>query len=320
MPAKPARWLIILAFLAVYLIWGSSYIGIRFAIETLPPFLMAAVRFLIAGGLLFGWNLLRRTPLPTRANWRAAFIAGGLLFLINNSMLAWAQDHGLPSGIASVVLSTVPIWVVMMNWLILRNPRPNISVFLGSALGLFGIILLVNPTNVDSTLDPFLVLVILGAAAAWAAGSLYARQADLPQNASLSTGMQLITGGSQLLLLSIITGDAARLDVAQISLSSVLAVLHLLLFSSIVAFSAYVWLIRVVPPERAATYAYVNPVIAVFLGWLLAGETLEPITLVAAAIIILAVFLIISNPFGKGRIFGRRHIETIPPALIEQEA
>lgn len=295
MPAKPARWLIILAFLAVYLIWGSNYLAIRFAVETLPPFLMAGSRIACAGLILLAWSFFRGVPLPTKANWRAAFIAGGLLFLCNNSMISWSQAQGLPSGIASVISATVPIWVVIINWLILRTTRPSINILGGIALGMVGIVLLMNPTSVEGEINPFLALVMVLAALAWAVGSLYASQADLPKTPSLSTGMQLLMGGTQIIVLSIVSGDAAQLDIANVSLQSVLATVYAMIFTSIIGFSAYVWLIRVTSPERAATYAYVNPVVAVFLGWFIAGETLTPITLLAVGIIIFGVFLIISD-------------------------
>jgi drug/metabolite transporter (DMT)-like permease len=251
---------------------------------------------------------MRGAPLPTRTHWRSAIIAGALLFLLNNSMIVWAQANGLPSGITAVMLATVPMWVVLIKWLILRAQRPSTGMVLGIGLGLLGIILLANPADVNQPFNPLLILSTLGAALAWAAGSLYTRNAVLPASASLSTGMQLFTGGVMLLILSIVTGDAAQLDLASITPRSLVAMLHLLFSSSIFAFSAYLWLIRVTTPERASTYAYVNPVVAVFLGWLLAGETLQPITFVAVAVIIAAVFLITTDSSNRR---GRASISSV---------
>ncbi|MDX2163088.1 MAG: EamA family transporter [bacterium] len=298
---RPARWLIILAFLTVYLIWGSSYIGIRFAVETIPPFLMAGTRFAAAGLILIAWSRVIGCPLPTRSNWRAAVLASLPMFLINNSLLVWAQAQGLPSGIAAVVIASTPMWVVLLTWMRPHGKRPSVRVAAGIGLGTLGIVLLANPAQaVGERFDPLLVLCIVIAAAAWAFGSLYGRTADLPKSAPLSTGMQLLTGGGMILILSVVSGDAASFDPASVQLSSVIAMTHLTLMSSVIAFTAFTWLMRTVAPARAMTYAYVNPVVAVFLGWLLAGETLDWVTLIAAGVIIAGVFLIVAEP-GKAK-------------------
>jgi len=291
---RPARWLIILAFAAVFLIWGSSYIAIRFAVETMPPILMPGVRFTIAGLILIGWTRARGAPAPTRSQWRAAAIAGGLLFLVNNSLLSWSQANGLPSGLAAVIIGTTPMFIVIFQWLGGAG-RPRAIIVGGIALSTIGIIALMNPAQAigANAFNPLLGLCVLIAAAAWAGGSLFARGADLPRHSLLATGMQLLTGGLMLLVLSVVTGDAGRLDLSIISTRSLFALAHLTFSSSILAFSAFVWLMRVVSPAQATTYAYVNPVIAVILGAVLAGETLTRDTLIAAAVIIVGVFIIV---------------------------
>jgi len=290
-PAAPSRWLILLAFAAVYFVWGSSYIGIRFAIETIPPFLMTAVRFLTSGTILIGFALARGAKMPTRIHWRSAAVAGGFLFLLNNSMIVWAQDHGLPSGVTAILLATMPMFMVLLNWV--RGVRPTLVTMIGLLVGFAGMLLLVSPGSIAvENMHPLAPFAVLGASACWSFGALFARGADLPENGSLSTGMQLFAGGAMILILSLVTGDAATLDLSGISLTSAVAFFHLTIMSSILTFSAFVWMMKVVPPAKVATYAYVNPVIAMILGWALANEPLTERKLIAAAIILSGVVII----------------------------
>ncbi len=321
-PLAPSKWLIVAAFAAVYFIWGSSYIGIRFAIETIPPFLMAGVRFILAGVILIAVSRTRLlgapAPLPTRANWKAAFIAGALLFLGNNSMIVWSQKQGLPSGITAVLLATLPLWMVLLQWLVMGGKRPNSRTVIGMIMGMGGILLLVRPESLQGDVNPIVGLVTIGAALVWAMGSLYSRQAPLPQNPLLSTGMQLLAGGILLVMLSIISGDAAQLDLANIAPRSIAAMFYLMFFPSITGFTAFVWLIRVVPPERVATYGFVNPVIALMLGVILAGETFSTQALVGAGVIVFGVFLIVTDKLITRRSDRHRTSDRAPddiPAL-----
>ncbi len=297
----PARWLILAAFAAVYIIWGSSYLGIHFALETMPPFFMAGLRFVLAGGLLIAWALLRGSPFPNWKHWRSAVIVGFMLFVLNNSLIVFAEKEGVPTGVVALLIATTPIWIVIIN--ALRGQKPTRGVAGGIALGFVGIALLIGPAKLASgaSFNPLWSVGVIVAAMFWALGSMYARSAPLPSSSPLSTGMQLFMGGLMQLMLSAGTGELATVDPAQFSAKSWLAVIYLVIFASIIAFTAFVWLMRVCPPERVATYAYVNPVIAVFLGWALAGETLTPLTLVAAAVIVASVVMI--NASGKG--FGR---------------
>lgn len=289
--AKPARWMIIAAFAIIYLVWSSSYLGIRLAVETLPPFLMSGMRFFGAGVILYAWARLRGAPAPTRIHWRSAVIAGFVLFVLNNASLVWSQAHGLPSGIAALLVATVPFWMVLLEWLRPGGRRPSASVVAGIGIGFLGLVLLMNP---GSTLDfPLItVIVVLAGAFAWAFGSMYGRTAQLPESPALATAMQLLAGGAVQLIIAAVTGEAAALDWSQVSLTSVLAMIYLGLVSSIIAFTAFVWLMRVADPAKVSTYAYVNPVLAMFLGWAVAGEKLEARMLVAAAVILFAVFII----------------------------
>lgn len=292
----PMRWRVLAAFAAIYLIWGSTYLGIRFAIETLPPLLMAATRFIIAGTALYGWLRLRGAPRPTRANWGAAAVVGGLLLLGGNGIVTWAEQR-VPSGLAALLIATVPLWMVLLNWLRPGGTRPSGQVIFGLVCGLVGMALLIGPADLagNGALDPVGALALVLAALSWSVGSLYSRRAPLAKSPLLATGMEMLMGGLLLLAAGSLTGEWARLDLGSVSLLSVLALGYLIVFGSLIAFSAYVWLLRVTTPARAATYAYVNPVVAVFLGWALAGEPLNARILLAAAIIIAAVVIITSE-------------------------
>lgn len=286
------RWKIIAAFAAVYIIWGSTYLGIRFAIETLPPFLMAGTRFLIAGTILYTWRRLSGSVGPVRVHWRSAAIIGGLMLLGGNGGVTWGEQH-IASGLAALLVATVPIWIAALDWLRPGGTRPDGPVIAGLLLGFVGILLLVGPGNLGGGEGNYTLgtLAVLGAAFSWALGSLYSKRAPLPGDALQGIGMEMLAGGVWLWLAGTLAGEWGQLNLGAISLRSGLALAYLTLFGSLVGFTAYVWLLRVVSPARAATYAYVNPVVAVFLGWALAGEELTPLTLVAAAVIIAGVVI-----------------------------
>jgi len=288
----PSRWKIAAAFAAIYIIWGSTYLGIRFAIETIPPFLMAGVRFLLAGAMLYGWARVRGAPRPLRVHWRSAAIIGALLLLGGNGGVTWGEQH-IASGLAALLVATVPIWIAALDWLRPGGTRPDGPVIAGLLLGFVGILLLVGPGNLGGGEGNYMLgtLAVLGAAFSWALGSLYSKRAPLPGDALQGIGMEMLAGGVWLWLAGTLAGEWGQLNLGAISLRSGLALAYLTLFGSLVGFTAYVWLLRVVSPARAATYAYVNPVVAVFLGWALAGEELTPLTLVAAAVIIAGVVI-----------------------------
>ncbi|MBN1811752.1 MAG: drug/metabolite exporter YedA [Anaerolineae bacterium] len=284
---------VLAAFAAIYLIWGSTYLGIRIAIETLPPLLTAGLRFIVAGPLLYAWARRNGAPRPSGIQWRAAAIVGGLLLLGGNGLVTWAEQR-VSSGLAALLVATVPLWMVLLDWLFLRGGRPAGQVFLGLVLGLAGIVLLIGPTDLlgEHRVDLVGVAMMLLAALSWAIGSLYARRAPLPDAPLLGTGMEMIAGGVLLLLASGAKGEWAQVDFARVSLRSWLALAYLTLLGSIVAFTAYTWLLRVSTPARVATYAYVNPVVAVVLGWAVVGEVLTGHMLLAAVVIVLAVVVI----------------------------
>ena len=292
--ALPLRWRIVIAFAAVYLIWGSTYLAIRFAIETIPPYLMGGVRFLIAGGLLYAVLRLRGAAAPTRRQWRATAIAGGLLLFGGNGGVMVAEQF-VPSSLAALIIAIVPLWVVLLNWKWGDRVRPTLGVIAGVVLGVIGIGLIAAPGTSADSVNPIGLLILIGASLSWSIGSLYSRRADLPANALLSTAMEMLMGGGLMLVIGLLLGQGAQIRLENVTLLSVAALGYLVIFGSLLGFTAYVWLLTVTTPARVATYAFVNPVVAVFLGWLLAGEALSARTLIAAAIIIGAVVLITLN-------------------------
>jgi drug/metabolite transporter (DMT)-like permease len=289
------RWPIVLAFAAVYLIWGSTYLAIRFAIETLPPFLMAGLRLLAAGSALFAWMWLRRGERPSGAEWRAAAIVGVLLLVAGNGGVVWAEQR-VASGLTALVVSMVPVWVVVLEWLgprSLRLGRPRPAVLIGVAGGLGGVVLLVGAGDLlGGAVDPLGAGVLVCASLSWAFGSILSRKLPLPSSAALGTSMEMLVGGGVLLCVGLLAGEAGRLDPSLISAKSVLALVYLTVFGSLIAMSAYVFLLREVAISKVATYAYVNPIVALLLGAGFAGEELSPRTFVAAAAILGSVVLI----------------------------
>jgi drug/metabolite transporter (DMT)-like permease len=311
--SRPSPVKIVLAFAAVYTLWGSTYLAIRLAIDTLPPFLMTGTRFTLAGLIMFTWAVLKgERAIPPFRLWRRALVIGGLLLLGGNGGVVWAEKY-VATGLAALLISTEPLWVVMLNWAISRQ-RPNWKVLLGVLIGLVGVAMLVGDglrSNGHSKSSLVAGGVVLLAAFSWAAGSVYSSRRPLKVSTLMSAGMQMFSGGLLLLLLAVVTRDPSRLNLANASWTSIGAFFYLLIFGSLVGFTAYSWLLNNVAPARAATYAYVNPVVAVLLGWLVASEPLTRQMLIAAAVIIGSVILITT--------FGREHTPTTAPAIHDSE-
>jgi drug/metabolite transporter (DMT)-like permease len=282
------------AMLAVYIVWGSTYLAIRFAVETIPPFLMAGVRFLIAGAILYLARRLAGDPAPTRREWRSAAIVGGLLLVGGNGCVVWAEQR-VVSGITALVVGSAPLFMVIVDALRPGGRRPGWGTLVGVLIGLAGIGLLVAPGEIighGMALDALGFAVLLLGAFFWAMGSLAGRDVRLPDSPLLSTSMEMLAGGAGLAILGTLTGEWGRLDLAAIAPRSLWGVAYLILFGSLVGFAAYTWLLRVAPTPLVATYAYVNPLVAVFIGNLLAGEELTPRILMASVVIIGAVAMI----------------------------
>ncbi len=283
------------AFAAVYFLWGATFLAIRFAVATLPPFLMAGTRHLIAGAVLYPLSRMRTGERPTRANWLAAALIGALLLVGGNGAVSWAEQT-VPSGVAALLVATVSLWMVLLESLRPGGARPTARILAGLALGFAGLAFLVGPSRLagGGRVDPVGATVLLLGSISWAAGSIFSRRVALPRSAFLGTSMQCLAGGVLLLFIGALTSRGSLVNWHAVSLRSVLALGYLIVFGSLLGFSAYTYLLRAAPPARVATYAYVNPIVAMFLGWAFAGERPALRTLAAAAVIIAAVILVIT--------------------------
>ena len=318
-PSPIPRVRIVLGFLAIYLIWGSTYLAIRYAIETLPPLLMAASRWIVPGLAFIIWARMRENaPAPTAEHWKTTALIGIFLLLGGNGIVSWAEQWVL-SGWAALLIATVPLWMALLQWGTARahGRRHSLAPLaaLGILLGFAGVgILLAASGKMGSSGAPmdsrniFGSFMLVLAALLWAIGSLYSRKAALPSSPILATGMEMLCGGIALLVLGTFTGEWSRVQLSHVSPRSLWALLYLMSFGSVLGFSAYVWLLRVSSPEKVSTYAYVNPVVAVFLGWIAGGEPVTPGVLAATAVIVGSVVLITSARHHVDR-NGRRRSE-----------
>lgn len=287
---------LLLGFLVIYVVWGSTYLAIRIGLGTLPPFFMGGVRFLIAGSAMYAFSRFRGAPRPTRAEWRSSAVIGFLLLFVGNGSVSWAEQR-VTSGMTSLLVGTVPLWLVLCEWV--QGKPPRIAQIVGVVIGLVGVGLLVLPASGDvnaTAVDPMGALVLTVSALSWTVGSLYARTANTAKPATLAIGMQMLIGGALLLLLSTASGELPRVAATTISRSSLLALLYLIVFGSLIGFSTYMWLLRVASPTAVGTYAYVNPVVAVLLGVLLAGESLPAQAILAMFVIVGGVALVSLAP------------------------
>jgi drug/metabolite transporter (DMT)-like permease len=293
-PSSIAIWT---AMVTVYLVWGSTYLAIRFAIETLPPFLMAATRFLIAGAILY---LIRRgqgDAIPSRVEWRSASIIGILLLVGGNGGVVWAEQR-VPSGVTALIVGIAPLWMVLIDLLHPAGRRPGHWAILGLVLGFIGLSVLIGPSQIaghGENIDLIGAIVIILAALFWAIGSLYSRQAKLPSSPLLGTAMEMLAGGAGLILLGFLTGEFKQLNLAAVSIRSIAGMTYLIVFGSWIGLSSYTWLLRVAPTPLVFTYAYVNPVVAVLLGHFIASEPLTFQIMIAAMIVVGSVVLITVN-------------------------
>jgi drug/metabolite transporter (DMT)-like permease len=283
---------LLLALGTLYLLWGSTYLGIRIAIATMPPLLMASVRFVLAGALMYAWAWRRgdlRGARPGARHWLAALVIGGLLLAGGNGSVTWGEQY-IASGVAALLVATVPVWMALFAHVI-GMERMNRFVAAGLVVGMAGVVLVAHPWSGGSAQLKGIIAVLF-AALSWACGSLYARRAALPASAILATGMEMLCGGLVLLVAASLDGELGRVHPEHFSTSSVLALVYLVVFGSIVAFSAYVWLLNNVSAALAGTYAFVNPAVAVFLGALILGEPLSIFVVAGGAVIIVGVALV----------------------------
>lgn len=290
--AKASSAAIWAAMLAVYIAWGSTYLAIRFAVETMPPFLMAGVRFLVAGGILFIWRRLAGDPLPRFVQARSAGMVGLFLLLGGNGAVVWAEQT-VPSALAALMVSSSPLWMLILETVRPGAARPTLRSILGLILGFSGVLLLLWPGSGGGLLqvNPVGALVLVFATITWAFGSIYSRYAELPASPMMGTAIEMLVGGTLLVLLGAATGEFSRLHLAAISLKSLLGLLYLIVGGSLIGFTAYTWLLRVAPTSLVSTYAYVNPLVALVMGALIGNEALSGRSLIAAAVIIGSVAL-----------------------------
>jgi drug/metabolite transporter (DMT)-like permease len=289
----PPVWGVMAAFAAVYVIWGSTYLGIRYAVESIPPFLMAGSRNFTAGLLLYAFARARGGATPSRIEWRDAAITGGLLLAVGNGGVTWAEQV-IPSSVTALLVALTPLWMVLFDWLRPRGVRPRPFVAAGLAVGFMGVALLARGDGSHpGAAHGWGIAALMAASICWAFGSIFSRQANKPSSPLLGVAMQMIAGGSLLLGLAFLRGEAAQFSFGQVTLLSAGSWLYLTAAGSLVGYTCYVWLLHATTPARVATYAYVNPFIAVLLGCTIGHETFSHQLLVAGGLIILAVVLIV---------------------------
>jgi drug/metabolite transporter (DMT)-like permease len=286
---KARMWL---ALLALYIAWGTTYLAIQVAIESIPPFFMAGARFLIAGLVLYIWRRLAGDPSPSRKEWKSAAISGTFMLVGGIGGVGLAEQY-VPSGITALIIAATPLWVVLLEALPPLSKKPTRLVTTGVLIGLAGIIILVDPFRAvgQSGYSILGVIILLLAALSWAAGSIYSRRASLPKSAFLSTGMQLLVGSAGSILVGIVSGETGRLDLGAITLRSAVGLGYLVVVGSLIGFVCYTWLLRIAPTSLVMTYAYVNPLVAVVIGSLLANEAVTRQVVLTAPLILLAVAL-----------------------------
>ena len=291
-----ATTLVLVAFAAVYLVWGSTYLAIRIGLESFPPMILAGLRHLTAGLVLYPFFRTKEGK-PTAINWHAALVVGFLLLFAGNGGVSWAEQI-VPSGITALLVATVSLWLVVVDWLRPGGVKPAPRVVLGLLLGFAGLAILVGPAHLGGSdrVDLRGAGVLIVASFAWACGSLYAKHGSMPASPLLGVAMQSLAGGAILLMVGWLSGEFHAFHLAAVSLRSWTALAYLIVFGSGIGFSAYIYILHKSTPARVGTYAFVNPVVALFLGWVIAGETITLRTILAAGVILTAVILVITAP------------------------
>jgi len=309
--AAPSSTLIIFAFAAIYLIWGSTYLGIRIGIESFPPLLLAGARHFVTGLILYPILRWKTRVRPTLAHWRTAMVTGVLLLFIGNGGVCVAEGT-VPSGVTALLVATVSLWIVLIDWLRPGGARPLPRVVTGILMGFAGLVLLVGPAHLGGSgrIDPKGSAILVIASLAWASGSLYSKHGSLPSSPFLGVAMQSLAGGSTLCIAGLITGEVSAFHFAAVTLRSWLAIGYLIVFGSGLGFTAYIYLLKNTAAARVGTYALVNPVVALFLGWLFVGESITLRTVLAAGVILTAVLLVITAP----------HRDAVPAKLTLPES
>ncbi len=292
----PSRYQLIAAFAAVYIIWGSTYLAIKIAIISFPPFLMAGIRFLISSAIIFGVARFFSKEKIKLKFWKDSFIIGGALLLGGNGGVVWAEQF-VPSGLTALIVATVPIWMVLFDWLHPHGNKPTLKIIIGLILGFAGLLIMISPSSIlhGENVNLYGAGALLIATCSWAAGSVYSRKADMPKSKFLTVAMEMFAGGVLLVLAGTILGEWNSFHITKLSSQSIIAFLYLIASGSVIGFTAYIWLLEAAGPAKASTYAYVNPVIAVLLGWLILGEEISMRILLSASFIIVGVVFIITK-------------------------
>jgi drug/metabolite transporter (DMT)-like permease len=295
--ARPATWKILLAFAMIYFVWGSTFLAIRIGVHEVPPFLLAAVRFFTAGLVMFAWLRLRGTPSPSPRQWVAASLLGTLIFVVDYGCLFWAEQR-VPSGIAAVVLATIPVFITLMEIIFLRTQRLTIRLGAALTVGLCGVAVLMNHSFSlgEVPVNRAGATALLIAAVTWSIATIFTRRLPLPASKPMSAAAQMLTGGAQLFVVTALAGEFAGFRVQAVSPQAWFALIYLIVAGSIIGFTAYVWLLHYESPTKVGTYAYVNPAVAVALGYFLGGESVGPRTLLGTLLILVSVITITTTP------------------------
>jgi len=288
--ARPAAWKILLAFAIIYLVWGSTYLAIRIGVREIPPFLMAGLRFTIAGAVMWAWMRVTGTPSPTLREWRDASVLGTLMFLIDYACLFWAEQR-VPSGIAAVILAMIPVCITLLEIIFLRTQRLTFRLAIGLGIGIVGVAALMNPSASlgEAPLDHRGVIALMVSCCGWSIGTIVAKRLTLPASKPMSAAAQMLSGGVQLLALAAVAGEFGHFRTQAISSAAWFSLGYLIIAGSIISYTAYVWLLHYESPTKVGTYAYVNPVVAVILGATLGGESIGPRTILGTALILISV-------------------------------
>ena len=295
--ARPPTWKLLLAFAIIYFVWGSTFLAIRVGVREVPPFLLAAVRFFLAGLALYGWMRLKGTPAPTRREWLGASLLGTLIFVIDYGCVFWAEQR-VPSGITAVVLATIPVFITLLEIIFLRTQRLTVRLCLALIVGIGGVAVLVNHSFSlgEVPINRAGAIALLVASFTWSVGTILTRRIPLPASKPMSAAAQMLTGGVQLFILTAVSGEFSGFRIQTVSWNAWFALVYLIIAGSIVGFTAYVWLLHYESPTKVGTYAYVNPGVAVILGYFLGGEAVGPRTLLGTLLVLVSVITITTTP------------------------
>jgi drug/metabolite transporter (DMT)-like permease len=295
--SHPRAWKVLLAFAIIYFVWGSTFLAIRIGVQEVPPFLLAGMRFVIAGFVLFAWMRAKGTAFPTRREWRSVGLLAVLFFVLDYGLVFWAEVR-VPSGITAVMMATIPVFMALSEILILRTQRLTLRLGIALLVGIGGVAVLVSRSASfgDAPINTFGAVALLVASISWALGSALTRKLPLPSNKAMSSGAQMLVGGVLLTLTAASLGELRGFHIQAVSERAWIALVYLIVAGSIVAFTAYVWLIHHESPTKVGTYAYVNPVVAIVMGYLFAGEALSFRTIAGATLILVSVVVITTMP------------------------